>query len=200
MDLLVGLNRVLGVIPAVLWALACALLAAANVGQYRLWESAAAERDSVKLQMSETLGGVKWQKAEAGRRLAALTDEVKRQQAELDSRQAAQETKDAQAKQTIGRLERELRSMSRAGGGGGLRDPNAAPCRPGGGGGAAEAAAAGAPADRVGDPPEAGGLVSAPLEGLLLELTLEADRVNAAYRSCRADAMTVRGRAPLPAD
>ena len=72
-----------------------------------------------------------------------------------------------------------------------LRDPHASSRGCSGGGptsGAASPAGAGAA-----DPPEAAGVLSEELARLLRALTIDADQINAAYASCRADAYTVRG-------
>ncbi len=99
-----------------------------------------------------------------------------------------QEEKDADAQRILAAERRKLRDMSRAGGGAGLRDPHASS------GSCGATSSGAAPSDPGGaeDPAEARGLLSGPLEQLLLELTDEADEINRAYASCRADAVSVR--------
>lgn len=131
-------------------------------------------------------------KVKAAGELAAETRKVLEAERRLAAAVAAQEDQDAKNRNTVADLQRRLRAA--AGAGQRLRDPNAAGCGSGGGG-AASAAAAHAD-DRAADAPETGGLLSAQLTGLLERLTREADEINAAYISCRADAQAVRAAAP----
>jgi hypothetical protein len=135
---------------------------------------------------------VQKQKTAAAQTLAAETNKVLDLERQLGAARAAQEENDADNAQTVAALREGLRAKSRAAGGPGLRDPFAARCG-GGGGGAPVAAAAGA--DRgAADAAEAAGLVSQPLEDLLLELADAGDAINNAYISCRADSQAVRGK------
>lgn len=191
-------NSILGIVPPLVWAL---LLAACGAWGWFGWDEAGDKeraRAAAQTELDTTKGAVLQLKKEAKLQLESLTAERDRLQKNLDERHRAQEKRDANHAAKVGRLERELRSLSRAGGGPGLRDPHAQAPGCGGGGGAAAGGAAGAAADRAGDAPEAGGLLSAPLEALLLELTRESDAINRAYAACRADTMIIRGRAPLP--
>lgn len=119
---------------------------------------------------------------------AQLADEVNKTRAAeqaLNEAKNNQELNDATHTQTIASLSDLLRRAA-----GRLRDPNATPCGRSGGspeGGPAAPANAGAT-----NAPEASGLLSAELAGLLQQLTFDADAINAAYASCRADAYTVR--------
>lgn len=101
-----------------------------------------------------------------------------------------QEQKDATNQKTIADLSERLRRLADPVGR--LRDPNAPGC--GNGGGSPPGEVAPAPGDRPADQPEAGGLLSAELGGLLQRITREADDINAAYASCRADAFAVRSK------
>lgn len=135
--------------------------------------------------------------ADAAAQLADEVNKTRSAEQALNDAKNDQELKDATHTQTIAGLSDRLRRA--AGPAGRLRDPNfqsgAAPCGRGGGGPQGEhAAAAGAGAA---DKPETGGLLSAELSGLLQRLNREADDINAAYASCRADAYTVRS---APAD
>lgn len=122
---------------------------------------------------------------------AKLADEVNKTRAAeqaLNDAKNTQELKDATHTQTIANLSDRLRRA--AGPAGRLRDPNAAPCGLSGGG---PEVGPTAPADAgATNAPEAGGLLSAELAGLLRQLTREADDINTAYASCRADAYTLR--------
>lgn len=199
MKALAAINNILGVVPALVWALA--LLACAAWGWS--WMVVAADKEHERAQAQALYdglnGAVVQLKATARLRLETLTAERDRLQKNLDERHRAQEIRDANHAQQIGRLERQLRLVSRAGGGPGLRDPNAAPARCGGGGGGAASDAARAPSGGAGDAPEAPGLLSLQLESLLLRLVRDADTINRAYAACRADALIIRGRDPLPA-
>ncbi len=73
---------------------------------------------------------------------------------------------------------------------GGLRDPHASPC--GCSGDRPQGEPATTPAAGSADRAQTGGLLSAPLADLLQRLARDADDINAAYTSCRADAWTVR--------
>lgn len=126
--------------------------------------------------------------ADAAAQLAEEVNKTRAAEQALNEAKNNQELKDATHTQTIASLSDRLRRAT--GPAGRLRDPNAAPCgRSGGGpeGGPATPADAGAT-----NGPEAGGLLSAELAELLRQLTFDADTINAAYASCRADAYTVR--------
>jgi hypothetical protein len=120
-----------------------------------------------------------------------LADQVSKTRAAEQALHAAkhnQEIQDAKHIQTIAAYADRLRAA--AGPAGRLRDPHAPQCGGSGDrppGDPAPAAAAGA-TNRA----EAGGLLSAELSELLRRLAREADEINAAYASCRADAVTVR--------
>lgn len=128
------------------------------------------------------------QKAEARLKLAAETQRAHDAEQALRNFKDTQELKDAQAKKTIAGLSARLRDL--AGPDGRLRDPNGTGCRCGGGGAAGTNSAG--THDREADGADAGGLLSTQLSGLLQRLQREADEVNAAYASCRADAFEVR--------
>ncbi|HCY15254.1 MAG: hypothetical protein A2Z93_04055 [Curvibacter sp. GWA2_64_110] len=126
------------------------------------------------------------QKVDAARLLAAET--ARANEAERRAREllAEQEKRDAKNLNTVAGLQGRLRAL--AGPAGQLRDPNAQPGRGCGSGGAQGAPATGA-TDRPADGAETGGLLSAELSGLLQTRLTEADQINIAYASCRADLM-----------
>lgn len=132
---------------------------------------------------------IKQLKIDAG---VTLADEIAKTRAAETALQAAlntQNLKDADHETTVNDLSERLRHL--AGPAGRLRDPHAtAGCRSGGGG--TTGAAVSTAIDRPENTTEAGGLLSAELSGLLQRLTQEADDINVAYASCRADAYTVR--------
>jgi hypothetical protein len=121
--------------------------------------------------------------------LAKLTTERDALQTQLTAAHAAQEKKDADNAKTIAAQDARLRGPAASAPGGQLRDPNAGAgdCRAGPKGDAAADAGSGQE-----HPPEAGGLLSGQLSGLLRKLTREADGINAAYESARADALMCR--------
>ncbi len=127
---------------------------------------------------------------QAAATLQTETNKVNALQLELGALRASQEKTDAVNSQTVAALRDDLRRRSRAAGGPGLRDPNAAGCG-GGRGGAAPAIASGA-VDSPADGTETGRLLSPELERLLLDRLEEADVINNAYASCRPDAMNIR--------
>lgn len=129
------------------------------------------------------------QKLEAARVLAIEVTKVAAAHAALQEFKNQQEIKDAGNQKTVATLSARLRDL--AGPVGRLRDPHASGgC--GRGGGDAPAAAASTPGDRADDAAEAGGLLSEQLTGLLQARFREADEINTAYISCRADAFAVR--------
>ena len=131
---------------------------------------------------------IQQQKAEAAATLASETAKVRAAEQSLQKLTNAQNIKDYDHEKTVADLSDRLRRI--AGPAGRLRDPHAAGC--GAGGGSAQGDIAGPACDRPADPAEAGGLLSADLTGLLQRLQLEADTINDAYSSCRAQAIAVR--------
>lgn len=137
---------------------------------------------------AEDTAAINKQKAEAATTLATETNKALQAERALSHLKNLQELQDADHQKTVAGLSARLRDL--AGPAGRLRDPNAAGC--GGGGSGAPGEAAPTPGGRPADPAEAGGLLSADLSGLLQRIQLEADVVNNAYTSCRADAFAVR--------
>lgn len=130
------------------------------------------------------------QKTEAAGTLATEIQNTRRAEQALQTFKNTQELKDADHQKTVAGLSARLRDL--AGPAGRLRDPNATGC--GGGGGSASGAVAAAAGDSAADPAEAGGLLSAELSGLLRARLKEADDINSAYISCRADTYSVRAQ------
>lgn len=128
------------------------------------------------------------QKVAAARQYADAMIDLARAEKKLQDFKNNQELKDAKNQETVSVLSDRLRTAADPAGR--LRDPNAAGCRRSSGG--AEDTAA-TPANRgAADAPEAPGLFSAAATRLLEQLTREADDINTAYTSCRADAYSVR--------
>ena len=128
------------------------------------------------------------QKAQAAQVLASAVARVRTQQTQLDTQLKNQDTQDAKNKQTVATLNARVRSLADAAGR--LRDPNAAGC--GRRGDAASGDAAAGAGDSSGDAASNTGVLSTELSGLFLRLTEEADAINLAYASCRADALSLR--------
>lgn len=134
------------------------------------------------------------QKLEAYLKLTAETAKTRSADLALQAFKNEQDLKDANHQTIITAMSTRMRGL--AGPAGRLRDPNQAGC--GNGGGSTPSADPTAPADRANDTAEAGGLLSAELSGLLQQRTQEADVINIAYTSCRADAFKVRAASPTP--
>lgn len=130
------------------------------------------------------------QKKAAAETLAKETARALAAERTLQDLKNRQEVQDAKNQKERERLAARLRDL--ADGNGRLRDPNAGRGECGGGADGADPATAG---NRPGHGTETGGLLSADLSGLLRRLQREADEINDAYASCRADAMAVRGSA-----
>lgn len=182
-------NDVLSIIPALVWAAALAVFMFMN------WHTAG-QRDDAVLAMNEAKGAlevvrgmIKEQKRVAAARLAELTAEVKAAQSALDEFRRNQEKADAIKRSIIDDQARRLAAAAAANGGK-LRDPNASGCR--GGGGGPEGQDPARPVDGAADAPQAGGLLSAQLSGLLQRLTREADAINDAYAVCKPDTVNLR--------
>lgn len=146
------------------------------------------ERRGYDRAMSEAQAQIEGSKRAAADRLALEIQKTRKAEQVLQTFKNDQELKDAKHQQTVATLTDRLRGLADSAGR--LRDPNAGRCGPGGGSPQAEPPRA--PGDRPDDPAEAGGLLSAQLSGLLQQLTREADDINVAYASCRADAYAIR--------
>jgi hypothetical protein len=150
------------------------------------------ERRGYDRAMSEAQAQIEGSKRAAADRLALEIHKTRRAEEALQTAKNTQELKDANHHKTVESLSDRLRALAHSSGR--LRDPysvQAAGCGAGGGGSQGQPPTA--PGDRSSDPTEAGGLLSAELGGLLQRLTREADDINVAYASCRADAYAVRG-------
>lgn len=126
------------------------------------------------------------QKDEAREKLDAANARVGAAEAAADTARYSQDLKDAQNAKTTAELERKLLVAGNR-----LRDPNGARC--GGSSTASGATGATRPSSGANDTPQAPGLLSTELSGLLRTLTREADAVNLAYIASRADADQLRG-------
>lgn len=134
------------------------------------------------------------QKLEASLKLTDETAKTRRAEIALQTFKNEQDLKDEKHQTIVAAMSTRMRGL--AGPAGRLRDPNQAGC--GSGSGSTPSADPTATADRPDDGAEAGGLLSKQLSGLLQQLTQEADVVNVAYASCRADAFKVREASATP--
>jgi hypothetical protein len=131
------------------------------------------------------------QKLEAGTALARETGKTRAAEQTLQAFKNQQEIDDAKNKRVVGALADQLRAAA-AGAAGRLRDPNASPAGCGRGGGSAKGADPARAGGGAANVAQTGGLFSKEASGLFQQLTREADEVNVAYISCRADSFTVR--------
>lgn len=171
---------VLGLLLALMWSIKTAVHQIDQGGYKRASAEAAAALEKQKREASQALA------TEKAKTLAA-------EQA-LQRQAIQQEYTDAKHQTTVKDLSSRLRLL--AGRPGGLRDPNAPGCG-GGSGGATGAADASTPGGAA-DPAQTGGLLSVPLVELLQRAMREADDINVAYASCRADAYAIRAALPAP--
>lgn len=126
-------------------------------------------------------------KAEAALALAAAVKGKDTAEAALRAATAAQEEKDVANQKTIATLGRQLSAL------GVLRDPYAKASGCGSGSSGPATAVAAAPRPGASDVTETTGLLSKELTGFLRQQADEADAINAAYISCRADLLGLKG-------
>lgn len=141
--------------------------------------------NGVKVTTNTFDAAIAQQKAKASETLAVETDKVRDKELALQRAKNKQELTDVQQSKVIADMARQLRAA------GGLHDPHAARC--GGGSGGTPGSLAGLPSAGANDGAEAGQLLSTDLTELLLRLTREADEINLAYASCKADSKSIRG-------
>lgn len=168
------------------WRIFAALaLAAASVWLYLHWRDV--QRDvGATAERAEWQARIDAQKAEAAELLADAKMRVEKAEGVAATLRQDQDLKDAQNVQTIAGYERRLATAGR------LRDPNASPARCGSGGASPGPQSAIGASTGADDTTEAPGLLSADLSGLLRTLTREADELNNAYITSRADAAQLR--------
>jgi hypothetical protein len=175
------------------WLLYGGLIATLVLGAWRLDVA----RQQIGFKKAEVIykAKIEEQKTEARSLLSAETARVAKATKAMTDFKNFQETADAKNTAVVADLERRLRVN--AGPAGRLRDPNATGC--GGGGGSPKASNPAGPSNSAADSADAGGLFSVGATALLQRLTHEADEVNLAYISCRADALSVREAFKEPA-
>ena len=158
------------------WGVGCAerTRAGALAGQVK---KLAGERDGARGERDALASAIDAQKAQAAATMRALNASMLAQQARIDAAHAAQEKTDAQNMSTVAGLRDQLRRER-------LQRAAEAARRGGGVGGAPGQAGAGAD-HRAGGGADAPGVLPEP-EAAADEDAYLADRVNEAYRSCRA--------------
>lgn len=156
------------------------------------WTAKAIDQRGYDRARAEADAKIQKQKAEAAATLAAETEKVRERSRFMNAMLTNQNLKDSTHEKTVADLADRLRLA--AGPAGRLRDPHATGC--GGGGGGTPAGSVSSADGGAADRTEAGGLLSAELTQLLQHLAREADAINVAYTSCRADAYTVRAALP----
>ena len=163
------------------WAMYLALIAALGLG-YIAWEKHIRndERSKVVAEYNQKIDA---QKAEAQYQLDTETAKVILLNLQLRAFKDQQENSDVINSKAIALLADKLHGRV-------LIDPNAARC--GQGGSSAEGTVVPNPGVGAADKPEASGVLSVPLTGLLLSITREADEVNLAYISCRGTLINER--------
>lgn len=172
-----------------LWAIklgAGVLVGAALFGGYLAWASHQQGIGDARATAAYN-ARIEAQKKGAAATLAKETAKVVATERALQDFKNRQEVKDAGNKKTVDNLTARLRDL--AGHSGRLRDPNAGR---GGGSSGADGTAPAAPGDSADNGTEAAGILSTELTEFLQRLTLEADEINTAYISCRADAEAMR--------
>jgi hypothetical protein len=184
-----SINAVLSIVPGLVWAILLAIAALYGSLMHHERDSAVSEKNVIQASYEQLTAKVIHQKMEATALLKKLTAERDALQAQVNDMRKAQEKKDADNAKLIATQAARLRDLAAASPGGQLRDPNAGRGCGRAGAESGPAAAAGSGAEHAA---EAGGLLSKELSGLLIRLTGEADDINAAYESARADALMCR--------
>lgn len=133
-----------------------------------------------KAQIKALSDAIEKQKESAAALLKSEQNKTASIEARLNQALQQQEHKDAINDAIVSDLTKRLAAAR-------LRDPGARS----GSGGPASATAASAPSGAA-DNPSATGLLSAEATGFLRDFAREADEVNAAYASCRADSFNIR--------
>jgi hypothetical protein len=190
-----GMTAIAGlfnIVPGWLYAIGLAIALAAGFGEREMKQHYKADAIVQKANVTKLSSAIKTQKDEAAAMLRTINASVLAQQKTIDAARAAQEQKDATNVQVVAGLQQGLHDALATRG---SRLCNPAPAgRGSSGGGAAGQAAAGAGTGAA-DGAQAGGVLQPDAHGLLERLMKEADAVNIAYASCRADANMMRGRA-----
>jgi hypothetical protein len=178
------------IVPGWVYAVALAIALAAGFGEREMKQHYKADAIVQKANVTKLSSAIETQKEEAAATLRTLNASVLAQQKTIDAAHAAQEKQDASNVQVVAGLQQGLRdALDKRG----SRLCNPAPAgRGSGGGGAAGQGAAGAGAGAA-DGTQTAGVLQPDARGLLERLMREADAVNIAYASCKADSQTVRG-------
>jgi hypothetical protein len=177
-----SINAVLSVVPALVWALVLAGAALYGSLMHHERDSAVSAKNVIQASYEQLTAKVIRQKIEAADLLKKLTAERDALQARINEGHNAQEKKDANNQATVDRLSRQLASVQ-------LRDPGARSrdCRA-----SPQGDAAAPTGNRAADDAAGGGVLSDEATRFLRSFAREADDINAAYESARADALICR--------
>lgn len=171
-----------------LWRIGGVLaLASALWGGVAMWERHIRADERAKVTAVYEAAITK-QKVVAAKLLAVKTAEAAAATLALQEFKDKQELQDVSNQKTVSDLSARITVL--AGVNRRLRDPNQTGC--GGSGAGAQSQATSNAASGAADPPQTDGLFSAGATELLERLTREADEINVAYASCRADAIQLR--------
>lgn len=181
---------IFNLIPGWLWAIALTIALAVGLGEREMKQHYKAEAVEQAANVMALSRAIKTQKSEAAAMLRTLNASVLAQQKTVDAAHAAQEQQDAKNVQVVAGLQQGLHDALATRGN---RLCNPAPTGRGSGGGGAAGQVAANASTGAADPAQASGLLSTDAQGLLGRLMKEADDVNNAYASCKADGVTVRG-------
>lgn len=173
------------------WAklLIISALAAAAIGGW-VWVDHSIRTDERTIVNNEWQVKVDKLKLEAAATLADEKDKTRAIELKWSEFKNQQEVKDGKAQQVVAGYKSRIAGLLRSTGGR-LRDPNAeSGC--GSSSGNPNPQAPASASNSAEHTSQTGGLLSEALSGLLAELTSEADQLNIAYASCRADSMNLR--------
>lgn len=168
---------------------ACVALGVASCASTTMLKSTRSALATTKATLKTTNDRIREQKREAAGELRAANASVLAQQKRLDAAYQSQEKTDATNGKTIDGLRSDLRRVRAAARG--LLDA-ADSARRGDGGEAQQGEAAAGAHGGAGDRAQADRVLPATADEEGDDDAYEADRVNAAYASCRADAFSVR--------
>ncbi|MGJ7529871.1 hypothetical protein [Variovorax sp. GB1P17] len=183
------MTKIFDIVPGWLWAVFLAVTLVAAFGEREVGQHYKADAIVQKANVTALSSAIKTQKDEAAATLRTLNASVLAQQKTIDAAHAAQEQKDAANVQVVAGLQQGLHDALTSRGG---RMCNPAAAGRGSGSGGAAGQATSSVEAGAADRPQAGGVLSADAQGLLGRLMKEADDVNNAYASCKADASVVR--------
>jgi hypothetical protein len=177
-----SINAVLSIVPGLVWAIFLVIAMLYGSLMHHERDSAVSAKNVIQASYEQLTAKVIRQKIEAADLLKKLTAARDALQARINEGHNAQEKKDANNAATVDSLSRQLASVQ-------LRDPGTRPrdCRADPQGNAPTPTG-----DRRADDAAGGGILSEEASRFLRSFAREADDINAAYESARADALICR--------